>query len=77
MTGAEQKIEIVMWWCGDPVCDCTQPQINRWTRKPIGSWSCESLWEGDYRSQADSVEFTEQELELANARVLFAHTASV
>lgn len=70
---AEQKTEIVMWWCEDDICDCTQPQINRWTRQSVGSWKCETLWEGTFRSEADATERAEQELELSNARLLFTH----
>ena len=51
------RVEGFIWWCGDPVCDCTRPQIIRWiapTRSgEPGSygWHQELLWEGTFVSQ--------------------------
>ena len=67
-------IVIDMWWCGDPECNCSQPQIHEVTRDAGGFHTWTELWAGSFRSMPDETERTEQELELSNARLLFTHS---
>ena len=58
-----RKLFAEMWWCGDEICDCTQPQIvERSTvsfRHP--AWKGPIVIEqGDFHSQADRDECVSQ-----------------
>lgn len=58
-----------IWWCGDEVCDCTQPVIERFAPNPLDSrfWKQERLWEGTFHTQATLEEASEQVRELEAA----------
>ena len=59
-----------MWYCGDEVCECSQPRIEQRSyreddlgrRRYCGS---QTLWEGQFRSQAEADERADQLRELA------------
>lgn len=54
------------WWCGDDVCDCTQPQIEIILSDP--PWpKREMLWEGSFRCDREPAEKLEDDRELASA----------
>jgi hypothetical protein len=47
------RIVASMWWCGDPVCDCTQPVVERITALGPGDgppFRFERLWAGTFCS---------------------------
>lgn len=64
------RIVASMWWCGDEVCNCTQPQIE--LRKPNHEagypWvRIVGLWKGTFHSEASYEESREQRAELTRA----------
>jgi hypothetical protein len=62
-----------MWWCGDYVCDCTQPVVEEIPLSP--PFIRRRLWEGSFvsRDSADdlSAERALQWVELIEARSRF------
>lgn len=65
------RIIAELWWCGDPVCDCTQPIIEEVTpvTNDIGiRWFRRNrIWEGSFHSQASREELEAQWKELTEA----------
>ncbi len=60
-----------MWYCGDDVCNCSQPKII----KQSPNWNMgypwvrqDSVWEGTFRSDGEDYELLVQELKDAAAR---------
>lgn len=46
--------EAYMWWCGDEICDCTQPTIDYVTRNPKAGlpWVVrKQVWAGCWHSE--------------------------
>lgn len=63
----EPFIEARLWWCGDEVCDCRQPQIVQKTPNlAVGSpwYRVQTLWEGTFRSEPSSDELAALRREL-------------
>ncbi len=63
-----------MWYCGDEVCNCTQPRIEIMGPNPltaIRSWSFVRLWEGTFRSDGERDMLRAQRVELIDACRLF------
>lgn len=55
------KIIGQMWYCGDDICDCHQPEIIENMPHPTlrnGIWK--TIWSGNFKSEPDSVELKEQ-----------------
>ena len=60
---------VLMWWCGDEICDCTVPQVlhvYRSARFPGGE-HVEEAWSGTFESEASRAESAAQWAELAAA----------
>jgi len=63
------ETEAFMWYCGDEVCECSQPVVEQYTyrsdylgrRKLIDR---KRLWEGTFRAGADAGESEAQRREL-------------
>lgn len=57
-----------LWWCGDPVCDCTQPIVEEIRPNPAcggHKWVTRTrLGEGTFYSQATEEELAQQYQEL-------------
>ncbi len=70
MTWGDVRYEARLWWCGDDVCDCTQPKIdlvspNHDAGRPwIRRWT---IWAGTFVTAASSGEIDEQRRELSQA----------
>ena len=67
---ADGRIEGYVWWCGDPVCDCTQAQIIRWLPGAHG-WHAEQLWAGTYIASGYDEDRALNEAELREAALRF------
>lgn len=67
----EARVVGDIWWCGDYVCDCTQPQIHRVTNR-VGHYEYERLWEGTFvNAYGDDSERAAQADELREAAARF------
>ena len=60
-----------MWYCGDDICNCHQPQINKYTMRENGFYKMERLWEGTFHSDPDLDEMESMKLELEEAKKRF------
>ncbi len=63
-----------VWYCGDDVCDCTQPVIERLSPNMGAGFPWihrDRLWEGTFCSGADGQETRDQNAELAEACARF------
>jgi hypothetical protein len=70
----EPFVRAVMWWCEDPVCDCTQPIIERVTPPPLSGhmgYKFERLWEGTFCSRDTEQDDAKQWAELRAAAARF------
>lgn len=59
-----------IWWCGDEVCDCTQPIVERVTPNTDAGYPWvrrERIWEGQFCSEATDGETIGQWKELREA----------
>ena len=68
-----EKIRLVaeMWWCGDDVCNCYQPKIDRISpnREAGRPWiRRKEVWRGTFYSEPSNDEFAEMEKELKEAK---------
>lgn len=54
-------LEAELWWCGDEICNCHQPRIQRRAPNPnvTGVWNISPIWDGTFISNPN-----EQELEM-------------
>ncbi len=69
-----ERVVAEMWWCGDAVCDCTQPIIDRITPNRDAGYPWirrERLWDGSFHSNATPEEILAQWAELLGARERF------
>jgi hypothetical protein len=67
-----ERVRAYMWWCGDPVCDCTQPVVERITKRSDGpGYAFERLWEGTFCSRDTEQDPARQWVELIEARARF------
>lgn len=76
MTEAEQReawakprLELSVWWCEDPYCDCRQAQVVRLTPGARFPWtSRELLWSGTFFTDGEGEGLAAAELRAEAAR---------
>ena len=65
---AKVWIEAYIWWCGDDICNCTQPKLDRVSPNHHGigyPWIRRmNLWSGTFVSDRDGDELAVQEGEI-------------
>jgi len=61
MMRGQQRVVLTEWQCYDPECDCSQPQIVRYTKRPGIGYKIDVLAEGLFVSHADSDRAEEEE----------------
>lgn len=68
------RIEAYIWYCGDEICDCTQPVIEKIEPNlKVGfPWVMRTrLWEGTFYSQPSFDERRQQDAELEEAKKIY------
>jgi hypothetical protein len=65
-----ERTEAYVWYCGDEVCACTQPRIEKITPNLEAGYPWihrEAIWVGAFHSEGTIQELAQQNAELARA----------
>jgi hypothetical protein len=69
------RVEVYLWWCGDEICDCTQPTADVIVPKIYPNIAREVIWQGTFHSESggrlEPEEYEQREKELKAAAKFF------